>query len=416
MVLRLRSENGSLVLHISSKKGAVPTILGGFVALVMMVASVGKLVDLPAFLQSFDSWTLVPEALVPILAVFVPLCEAALAILWAQPRFRARAQVGMLCLLLLFTAVYAAHWIFAQPPACNCLGKIAAYQSSVSDARMVVLRNGILMLMLAFAITQSRPRTEFVTSGVPVRVRGFTLIETLVVIAVIATLIAISLPALYGAKVRSRLSLSLSNLRSHASTMTMYGGDHQDYLPAPTRPLPEPTTITSRSISRSYEAQYFEATYFWPLAMCDEYYPGSLTAKAFLSPFNEQYRELQGSQMIQTSYFLACSFFADPAFYDPERREYFPSQLRATKAHEVSFPTDKALLAERERTESGPSPGKYVLASFCDGHAADQSLGEASDQYHEGTADYIIHYSGHGPVGGSPIQHPVFGLRGRDFR
>lgn len=61
--------------------------------------------------------------------------------------------------------------------------------------------------------------------------RAFTLVELLVVIALIAILAGLLLPALGGAKERSRRAACLNNLRQFALATRLYAGDFQDSLP-----------------------------------------------------------------------------------------------------------------------------------------------------------------------------------------
>ena len=65
------------------------------------------------------------------------------------------------------------------------------------------------------------------------RVRGFTLVELLVVIAVMAIMIAWLLPALQQAREQARLVGCLSNERQIGNTVAVYTEDHDGYYPVP---------------------------------------------------------------------------------------------------------------------------------------------------------------------------------------
>jgi prepilin-type N-terminal cleavage/methylation domain-containing protein/prepilin-type processing-associated H-X9-DG protein len=62
-------------------------------------------------------------------------------------------------------------------------------------------------------------------------VSGFTLVELLVVIGIIAVLIAIVLPAFAKAREQSKRASCLANLRSIGQAMILYANDHRDRLP-----------------------------------------------------------------------------------------------------------------------------------------------------------------------------------------
>ena len=61
--------------------------------------------------------------------------------------------------------------------------------------------------------------------------QGFTLIELLIVVAIIAILAAIAVPNFLEAQVRSKVSKSVSNMRTYATAMEAYNLDENRYPP-----------------------------------------------------------------------------------------------------------------------------------------------------------------------------------------
>ncbi len=68
-------------------------------------------------------------------------------------------------------------------------------------------------------------------SAYPVKTRGFTLIELLVVIAIMAALAALLLPALAGAKAKSRRISCVSNLHQVGVTFALYLPENSERFP-----------------------------------------------------------------------------------------------------------------------------------------------------------------------------------------
>jgi prepilin-type N-terminal cleavage/methylation domain-containing protein len=58
-------------------------------------------------------------------------------------------------------------------------------------------------------------------------VTAFTLVELLLVVAIIAILISILLPALYGARKAARVAVCMSNMRQLYTAQAGYGNDSE---------------------------------------------------------------------------------------------------------------------------------------------------------------------------------------------
>jgi prepilin-type N-terminal cleavage/methylation domain-containing protein/prepilin-type processing-associated H-X9-DG protein len=72
--------------------------------------------------------------------------------------------------------------------------------------------------------------------------RGFTLVELLVVVAIIAVLIALLMPALGRAKEQSKTTVCLNNLRAVLTSMQSYASEYDGVIPPDSLEVPGGTT------------------------------------------------------------------------------------------------------------------------------------------------------------------------------
>lgn len=92
---------------------------------------------------------------------------------------------------------------------------------------------------------------------IPARVKGFTLIEVLVVVAIIALLVSILLPSLKRAREMARRAVCLSNLHQQGLGMNAYGADNNSYLPV----RGEFGYLLKRKVGNEYVAVNYGALY-----------------------------------------------------------------------------------------------------------------------------------------------------------
>lgn len=198
---------------------------------------------------------------------------------------------------------------------------------------------------------------------------GFTLIETLVVIAVIAILAAITISMLARTRMSARESQSLSNIRQNVVVFAAYTTDHQDYFPQLF-----PASLSRNSIScgpyRINDLGYFETTKTWNIGLASRYYDGNVLSEVFFSPFIEGFPV---SAVVLTSYHHTQTILAAPEYWNRTTRLTGITQWRAVRASEVRIPSSKGLFLDYVAygTKWGFSSTvvRRLPVGFCDGSA-----------------------------------------------
>lgn len=101
--------------------------------------------------------------------------------------------------------------------------------------------------------------------------KGFTLIELMIVVAIIGILAAVAIPNMVYTKKKARLSACISNLKAIAGALDMYASDNRDHFPTGT----DSTPAASGDILMS--TGYTKAAVVCPVTEADYLYNGAWT-------------------------------------------------------------------------------------------------------------------------------------------
>lgn len=208
--------------------------------------------------------------------------------------------------------------------------------------------------------------------------RGFTLIEMLIVIAVIAVLIALTLPSLRGGRDASQRITSLNNLKQLSAPIAMYQGDHDSYYPAL-----HPRTMYHRSEDMRFGEFWWTVAWNWPGPVY-HYLPINHNVETYISPTSER-RGDPSTGTWPTSYWYSTTFVGMARIWSGERTQDF-SLMRPQRGGDVLFPSSKILLWDtefgtrtRELKRDGPDIAESMPMLSADGSGSDRVPAEASE-------------------------------------
>lgn len=267
--------------------------------------------------------------------------------------------------------------------------------------------------MLRFAGVRSLPALGLFAPApagslpTPTPRRGFSVIELVLVVLLVAVLVSLLIPALGRTRLQARITKSQANAASHAKILTQYTADYRDLFPYFTDPNATKSVVRPSGRDIAVPGEYFDAFALWHIALADQYYAGLPSSPVFLDPVDPA----------ALLYYYPCCFIARPEYWDPRQRLNGNVQWRPTRAADVLYPSQKSLISGDFFDTNGlaasrssfvgfpPSTDRIVLGAV-DGHAAAfrrDALGPLSPFESVGR-----------PVLQSRL-HTLLGTRGRDF-
>lgn len=189
---------------------------------------------------------------------------------------------------------------------------------------------------------------------------AFTLVELLVVLAVIVVLVALSLPALRGSYERAQAISLVANQRESLLLINAYAYDNAGYFPSwgEERTMSAPLVWRRQTLSLGW----WQQAEYWGMYLQTRGYDGWITLgpNAYATAFDAA--DCVGCGQGRSIHLLTTGAFATPEFFVPGGEDEREAHL-VQRIADVSFPAQKGLLLHLRGLQTGrPAVG------FADGH------------------------------------------------
>ncbi len=270
-------------------------------------------------------------------------------------------------LLAAFSIILFILLVTPGAPSCGCFGGWKALRADAqSSAIFGIIRNAGLFVASLWLAAGGISRASTMPREKTNTRKGFTLIEIIIVIAVVGVLIAITVPALRGAKRTAKDVESLRAIGQSVAAVAVYSRLSDDYLPylgVPGRP--ERGTMPGSMWSWNPPRYFWGQTKYWPTAL-DRH-------GIDLSGIREITR-LNGPPRIRSFFFMTHAAHARPEYWvGPE----IPDDERlyaGVRLGEAVFPSGKGLLLDVDfrdhvSSDGAPHPSVPWNIGFFDGSA-----------------------------------------------
>jgi len=244
---------------------------------------------------------------------------------------------------------------------------------------------------------------------------GFSIIELMVVVAIIAIVITLTIVGLQSVRARGRLITDLSKLKQFATAFTTYAQDYRDQFPYITNHGFMTTSVGGSGVP-AVKVSYFDASEVWHVVLARPYFSSNATSDLFF-PSNFVSDD-STFRPFRTPFRYACSFIAEPDYWQALTRLTGTSQLRPTRLTQVTSPSRKSLIVQGWPTKSWfdqDNPREFQ-AALCDGSARAVGLSDWVQGYDRGCGRTDEPFGAVHGADNPVMLHTRSGVRGVDIQ
>jgi type II secretory pathway pseudopilin PulG len=314
--------------------------------------------------------------------------------------------------LIGFTATLVLLAMNPRAPACGCFGSVRAARN---DAPLGITRNVAAMAVsCAPGLIRQRQRRESARDEHLIRRnstcrRAFSLAETVIVLAVVALLLALLLPALAGSRFQAKLTKRTSLSQQVVTALLAYAHDHREahlYFMTPGEPT-RGVVFMGTTLQNSYFAS---GRNFWPNFLDSAYL--SVPRQLLESGDTEgiiQHNLRSGvpAELVRSSVQASDTLYASPGFFEGPPA-FDASACVGTRLDQVLFPSQKGYTVDRSMRRGAISDGRNaVIRGF-----GDASVDVIDQRSYVASSEGLLQR----PFGNAPfnVLATVGGLHGRD--